>query len=65
MGGAEVCVTATRFDWIPQTRAARFRGLAPTATVMTALRASETGMSGRCGSRVNPAIHGAFDFVFW
>jgi hypothetical protein len=44
MGGAEVCVTATRFSRIPQLWAARFRGLAPTATVMPALRASEPGM---------------------
>ena len=63
MGGAEVCVTATRFEWISEVWVARFRGFAPTATVVPALRASELGMSGPCGGSVNPAIHGASDSV--
>ena len=41
MGGAEVCDTATRFDWISEVWVARFRGFAPTATVVPALRAFE------------------------
>jgi len=36
----EICVTATRFHGIAEAWVARFRGLAPTATVMSALRAS-------------------------
>jgi len=66
MGEAEVCVTATRFNRIPQVWAARFRGLAPTATVMPALRASEPCMtSWRCWGSANPAIYEAPDSIFW
>ncbi len=63
MGGAEVCDTATRFDWISEVWVARFRGFAPTATVVPALRASEPVMPGRCVGSVNPAIPGASDSV--
>lgn len=41
MGRTAICITATRFNRISQVWAARFRGLAPTATAVPALRASE------------------------
>ncbi len=40
MDGAEVCVTATRFGGMTRACGACFRGLAPTAIVVPALRAS-------------------------